>query len=186
MALRYQVCAHCWRTADGRRRRGTPLPHPSSSRSGCGRSVFFARIAHRCGGEAIAREEAREAQKHLRVRPNMQCIVGGGCLVIAVVLLSLPLCNSQMTSRSMTMPCHPSSCTGHRSPSRSTSARIPSVFHQIRQFRLPVFDQAEPQGSLMGNCAGRWGRREFPQIRLPLRSKGFRRGLLSGSKFMNG
>ena len=39
---------------------------------------------------------------------------GGGWLVIAVVLLSLPLCNSQVTSSSMTTPCHPPSCTGRR------------------------------------------------------------------------
>ena len=45
-------------------------------------------------------------------------VAGGGWLVIAVVLLSLPLCNSQVTSRSMTTPRHPSSCTGHRSSAR--------------------------------------------------------------------
>ena len=44
---------------------------------------------------------------------------GGGWLVIAVVLLSLPLCNSQVTSSSMTTPRHPSSCTGRRSSARA-------------------------------------------------------------------
>ena len=65
----------CSRLADGGRTLlllATAAPELSSlSRSGSPRQCMYA-LRTACGGEVTAGEEAREAQKHFRMRPNMQ------------------------------------------------------------------------------------------------------------------